>query len=196
MRRTIQIAGQVENLFGTLDENLKFLESALHVTTYLHDNNLVVEGDRAQVDRAVLIFEQYNDLVRDGRRMDNSAVKALLHVAAEDPETPLRHILEPGSACAGARFRQENRSRRKAPTSAATWKHIERHDMVFAVGPGGTGKTYLAVAMAVSALLTKQVNRIILARPAVEAGERLGFLPGTLQQKIDPVHASAVRRAV
>ena len=63
---------------------------------------------------------------------------------------------------------------------------IERHDMVFAVGPGGTGKTYLAVAMAVSALLTKQVDRIILARPAVEAGEKLGFLPGTLQQKIDP----------
>ncbi len=63
---------------------------------------------------------------------------------------------------------------------------IERYDMVFGVGPGGTGKTYLAVAMAVSALLTKQVNRIILARPAVEAGERLGFLPGTLQQKIDP----------
>jgi phosphate starvation-inducible PhoH-like protein len=63
---------------------------------------------------------------------------------------------------------------------------IEKHDMVFATGPGGTGKTYLAVAMAVSALLTKQVNRIILARPAVEAGERLGFLPGTLQQKIDP----------
>jgi phosphate starvation-inducible PhoH-like protein len=63
---------------------------------------------------------------------------------------------------------------------------IENHDMVFAIGPGGTGKTYLAVAMAVSALLAKQVNRIILARPAVEAGERLGFLPGTLQQKIDP----------
>src|SRR2546429_6888854 len=63
---------------------------------------------------------------------------------------------------------------------------IEKHDMVFATGPGGTGKTYLAVAMAVSALLTKQVNRIIPARPAVEAGERLGFLPGTLQEKIDP----------
>jgi phosphate starvation-inducible PhoH-like protein len=65
-------------------------------------------------------------------------------------------------------------------------EYIERYDMVFAVGPGGTGKTYLAVAMAVSALLNKHVNRIILARPAVEAGERLGFLPGTLQQKIDP----------
>jgi phosphate starvation-inducible PhoH-like protein len=65
-------------------------------------------------------------------------------------------------------------------------EEIEKHDMMFAVGPGGTGKTYIAVAMAVSALLTKEVNRIILARPAVEAGERLGFLPGTLQQKIDP----------
>jgi phosphate starvation-inducible PhoH-like protein len=72
----------------------------------------------------------------------------------------------------------------------ATQKHymeqIESHDMVFGIGPGGTGKTYLAVAMAVSALLTKQVNRIILARPAVEAGEKLGFLPGTLQEKVDP----------
>jgi phosphate starvation-inducible PhoH-like protein len=65
-------------------------------------------------------------------------------------------------------------------------EEIEKHDMMFGIGPGGTGKTYIAVAMAVSALLTKQVNRIILARPAVEAGERLGFLPGTLQQKIDP----------
>ena len=65
-------------------------------------------------------------------------------------------------------------------------EEIETHDMMFGIGPGGTGKTYLAVAMAVCALLTKQVNRIILARPAVEAGERLGFLPGTLQQKIDP----------
>src|SRR6202021_4077876 len=65
-------------------------------------------------------------------------------------------------------------------------EEIEKHDMMFAVGPGGTGKTYIAVAMAVSALLTKQVNRIILARPAVEAGERLGFFPGTPQQKIDP----------
>jgi phosphate starvation-inducible PhoH-like protein len=65
-------------------------------------------------------------------------------------------------------------------------EEIEKHDMVFGIGPGGTGKTYIAVAMAVSALLTKQVNRIILARPAVEAGEKLGFLPGTLQEKVDP----------
>src|SRR5262249_52450196 len=74
----------------------------------------------------------------------------------------------------------------RTPTQRRYMDAIERHDMVFGIGPGGTGKTYLAVAMAVSALLTKRVNRIILARPAVEAGERLGFLPGSLQEKIDP----------
>ncbi|PYU26338.1 MAG: hypothetical protein DMG30_03260 [Acidobacteria bacterium] len=167
MRRTVQIAGQIENLFGTLDENLKLFESALHVTTFFHNDRLTVEGEPAHVDRAVHILDQYNDLVREGRRMDNGAVKALLRVAVEDPKTSLRHILEPGQP-------------------VRPMEDIEHHDMVFAIGPGGTGKTYLAVAMAVSALLAKQVNRIILARPAVEAGERLGFLPGTLQQKIDP----------
>src|SRR5208282_933700 len=74
----------------------------------------------------------------------------------------------------------------KSPNQRRYLEAIEQHDMVFGVGPAGTGKTYLAVAMAISALLNKQVNRIILARPAVEAGERLGFLPGTLQEKIDP----------
>src|SRR5437588_7255366 len=96
MRRTVQIAGQVENLFGTLDENLKLFESTLHVTTFFHNDRLTVEGEPAHVDRAVHILDQYNDLVREGRRMDNGAVKALLRVAVEDPKTSLRHILEPG----------------------------------------------------------------------------------------------------
>ena len=73
---------------------------------------------------------------------------------------------------------------------------IEHHDLVFGIGPAGTGKTYLAVAMAVSALLSKRVSRIVLTRPAVEAGERLGFLPGTLQEKVDPYPAPALRRAL
>jgi len=185
MRRAIQIAGQVENLFGTLDENLKFLESALHVTTFFHNDRLTVEGEPAQVDRAVHILDQYNDLVREGRRMDNGAVKALLRVAAEDPKTSLRHILEPGQPARPRLFGKKSITP-KSSNQRRYMESIEHHDMVFAIGPGGTGKTYLAVAMAVSALLAKQVNRIILARPAVEAGERLGFLPGTLQQKIDP----------
>lgn len=185
MKRTVHIAGQVQSLFGTLDENLKLLESALRVTTYFHDNQLAIEGEPPQVDRAVRILEQYNDLVREGRRLDNGAVKDLLRVATEDSSTSLRGILEPGQPAKPRLFGKKPVTPR-SPNQRRYMEEIERNDMVFAIGPGGTGKTYLAVAMAVSALLSKQVSRIILARPAVEAGERLGFLPGTLQQKIDP----------
>ncbi len=185
MRRTVEIAGQVENLFGTLDENLKLLESSLRVATHLDDNHLLIEGEAVQVDRAVRIVNQYNDLVREGRRLDNGAVKNLFRVATEAPNETLRGILEPGHPAKPRLFGKKSVTP-KSSNQRRYMEDIERHDMVFAIGPGGTGKTYLAVAMAVSALLSKQVNRIILARPAVEAGERLGFLPGTLQQKIDP----------
>jgi len=103
-------------------------------------------------------------------------------VVTEEPNISLRGILQPGRPRA---FGKKSITPKSA-NQRRYMEFIERYDMVFAIGPGGTGKTYLAVAMAVSSLLTKQVNRIILARPAVEAGERLGFLPGTLQQKIDP----------
>ena len=182
MRRTVPIAGGIEPLFGTLDENLKFLESALQVTTQLQDNHLAIEGEPAQVNRAVRILDEYNQLVREGRVLDNGEVKALLRVATEEPGISLRGILETGRPRAFGK-------KTITPKSANQRRYmadIERHDLVFAIGPGGTGKTYLAVAMGVSSLLAKQVNRIILVRPAVEAGERLGFLPGTLQQKIDP----------
>ena len=182
MRRTVEIAGEVGTLFGTLDENLKLFESALGVTTQLQDNRLAVDGDPARVDRAVRILDEYNQLVREGRRLENGDIKALLRVAAEEPEVSLKDILQPGKP----RTFGKKLITPKSPNQRRYMECIERFDMVFAIGPGGTGKTYLAVAMAVSALLTKQVNRMILARPAVEAGERLGFLPGTLQQKIDP----------
>jgi len=182
MRRTVQIAGGIEPLFGTLDENLKLFESALRVTTQLQDNQLSIEGEPAQVDRAVRILDEYNQLIREGRALDNGEVQALLRVATQEPNVSLRRILDPGRPRA---FGKKTVTP-KSPNQRRYMEYIERHDMVFAIGPGGTGKTYLAVAMAVSSLLTKQLNRIILVRPAVEAGERLGFLPGTLQQKIDP----------
>ena len=186
MRRTIQIAGEIESLFGTLDENVKLLESALHVTTHLQDDrHLAIEGEAAQVDQAVRIVTEYNQLVKEGRRMSNGDVKAMIKVATQDPKTTLRQVLEPGAPARPRIFGKKNVTP-KSSNQRMYMEAIEKHDMTFAVGPGGTGKTYLAVAMAVSALLTKQVDRIILARPAVEAGERLGFLPGTLQQKIDP----------
>jgi phosphate starvation-inducible PhoH-like protein len=185
MKRTVEIAGEIENLFGILDENLKLLESALRVTTYLDHDRLVIEGDPNQVDRAVRIIEQYNDLISEGKHLDNGAVKNLLRVATGSAGETLREILEPGHPAKPRSFGKKSLVP-KSSNQRRYMEDIERHDMVFAIGPGGTGKTYLAVAMAVSALLGKQVNRIILARPAVEAGERLGFLPGTLQQKIDP----------
>jgi len=186
MRRTVQIAGGVESLFGTLDENVKLLESALHITTQLQDDDrLAIEGEPAQVDRAVRIVNEYNQLIREGRRMNHGDVKAMIRVATQDPKVTLRQVLDPGTPARPRVFGKKTVTP-KSSNQRQYMEAIEKHDMVFAVGPGGTGKTYLAVAMAVSALLTKQVDRIILARPAVEAGERLGFLPGTLQQKIDP----------
>ena len=185
MRRTVEIAGGIEPLFGTLDENLKLLESALDIRTQLQDGQLEVEGEPAQVARAVRILDEYNQLVREGRRMNHRDVKDMIRVATEDPKTSLRQVLEPGSPARPRVFGKKSVTPKSA-NQRLYMESMETHDMVFAVGPGGTGKTYLAVALAVSALLTKQVDRIILARPAVEAGERLGFLPGTLQQKIDP----------
>jgi phosphate starvation-inducible PhoH-like protein len=158
------------------------LESALQIRTHLRDNDIEIEGEPGQVERAARIFGAYNDRVRDGRIPDSREVKALLRVASEEPTSALQGAFSP------ARTRLLGR-KSIAPKSANQKNYIEAletFDMVFAIGPGGTGKTYLAVAMAVSALLSKQVNRIILARPAVEAGERLGFLPGTLQEKVDP----------
>jgi phosphate starvation-inducible PhoH-like protein len=185
MRRTVEIAGSVGTLFGTLDENLRFLESALQITADLEDDHLRLEGDPERIERAAHIIGEYNQLVREGRRFENGEVLSLLRLATEEPGVPLRELLEP----AGRARPRTSGKKTITPKSANQRRYmdeIERNDMVFGVGPGGTGKTYLAVTMAVSALLTKRVNRIILARPAVEAGERLGFLPGTLQEKIDP----------
>jgi phosphate starvation-inducible PhoH-like protein len=130
----------------------------------------------------VTIVEEYNHLTRHGRKLSASEVKSLMRVATEEPHESPRGMFEHSRA----RSFGKKQVTPKGANQRRYMEAIEKHDMVFATGPGGTGKTYLAVAMAVSALLTKQVNRIILARPAVEAGERLGFLPGTLQQKIDP----------
>jgi phosphate starvation-inducible PhoH-like protein len=182
MRRTVHISGQIEPFFGTLDENVRLLEDVLHVRTHLHDTRLLIEGEQESVDQAVKIVEEYNHLTRHGRKLSSTEVKSLINVATEEPHESPRGMFEHGRVRSFGKkvVTPKNNGQRRY------MEEIEKHDMMFAVGPGGTGKTYIAVAMAVSALLTKQVNRIILARPAVEAGERLGFLPGTLQQKIDP----------
>src|SRR5271167_4145457 len=108
MRRTVQIAGGVESLFGTFDENVKLLESALHVTTHLQDDHLAVEGEAAQVERAIGLINEYNQLVREGRRMNHGDVKAMIRVATQDPKTTLKQVLEPGAPARARLFGKKN----------------------------------------------------------------------------------------
>ncbi len=182
MKASVRISKGVESLFGTRDENIRLIESGLSVHTHLVDNSLEIEGEASNVTRAESILEDYNSLMREGFVFNNGDLNSYLRVVAFDPEVSLRALVNSG----------KQRSFGKkilAPKTVNQRRYLEameRNDLVFGIGPAGTGKTYLAVAMAVSALLGKQVSRIILTRPAVEAGERLGFLPGTLQEKVDP----------
>ena len=182
MKRSIPLAGGIEPLFGALDENLRLFENTFRVSTQLNDETLEIEGEAEPVGRAARLLEDYNALIREGRVFSSGEVKSLLRAAAAEPQVSLREVARPPRH----RVFGKKSVSAKTPNQRRYMECIEKYDMVFAIGPGGTGKTYLAVAMAVSGLLTKEVSRIILARPAVEAGERLGFLPGTLQQKIDP----------
>jgi phosphate starvation-inducible PhoH-like protein len=182
MKKSIEIIPNVETLFGTRDENVHVLEDGLNINIDLRSDSIELEGAAGDVARAQQVFSDYQYLIGAGSTFNNGDLNAMLRVVVADPKVSLRSLAEAG--------RQRSFGRRVVQPKSANQRRyleaIEQHDMVFGVGPAGTGKTYLAVAMAISALLSKRVNRIILARPAVEAGERLGFLPGTLQEKIDP----------
>ncbi len=182
MKKNIEISSNIETLFGTRDENLRVLEDGLNVTIDLKADSVEIGGAARDVARAEQVFADYDELRRAGYPFHNGDLGAMLRVMVADPSATLRSLAEAG--------RQRSFGKRTVQPKSMNQRRyveaIEKHDMVFGIGPAGTGKTYLAVAMAISALLSKRVNRIILARPAVEAGERLGFLPGTLQEKVDP----------
>src|SRR5213076_3492355 len=182
MKKSIEISPNIEALFGTRDENLHLLEDGLNINIDLRSDAVELEGTPRDVARAEQVFADYDQLQRGGHTFNNGDLNSMLRVLVADPKTTLRGLAEAG--------KQRSLGRRTVQPKSLNQRRyldaIESHDMVFGIGPAGTGKTYLAVAMAISALISKRVNRIILARPAVEAGERLGFLPGTLQEKIDP----------
>ncbi|MGE5569782.1 MAG: PhoH family protein [Rhodospirillales bacterium] len=182
MKVSVQITRGIESLFGTNDENIRLIETGLNVSTQLLNDSLELEGAEADVARAGTILEEYNDLVKEGYVFGNGDLNSYLRVVTADREVSLRSLVQSG--------RQRNFGKKvvvpKTMNQRRYLEAIERNDLVFGIGPAGTGKTYLAVAMGISALLGKKVSRIILTRPAVEAGERLGFLPGTLQEKVDP----------
>ena len=182
MRKEVKLTRGIETLFGTLDENLQLLEKALRLKAHLKNDSLELEGEAPDIERMEQIVDDYGQLVKDGVSFGNGDLRAYLKVVVEDPASSLRTLVTTG--------RQHNFGRKsvvaKSQNQRAYMDMIDKHDMVFGVGPAGTGKTYLAVAMGISYLLNRRVHRIVLARPAVEAGERLGFLPGTLQEKVDP----------
>jgi phosphate starvation-inducible protein PhoH and related proteins len=183
MKSFVQISRGIESLFGTRDENIRLLESELKLRTRLMDgDSLELEGEELQVRRAERILEDYVGLVQEGHVFTNGDLNSYMRVVTADPNVSLRRLVESGkSRSFGKKVLAPKTVNQRRYVDA-----IENHDLTFGIGPAGTGKTYLAVAMAVSALLNKRVSRIVLTRPAVEAGEHLGFLPGTLQQKIDP----------
>jgi len=182
MKASVKIERGIEELFGTHDANLKMLEKCLQVSTHLGDETLEIEGGELNVARAQRVVEEYVELVDSGVRFDGAELQSFLKILSQDPTVTLKGLAEAGRP----RTFGKKTITPKSLNQRLYVDAIKRHDMVFGVGPSGTGKTYLAVAMAIDALLSRAVTRIVLARPAVEAGERLGFLPGTLQEKVDP----------
>jgi phosphate starvation-inducible protein PhoH and related proteins len=183
MKKNIELRPNVETLFGTRDENLHLLEDGLNVAVELKPNSIQIDGSPEDVARVEQVFNDFDYLRAHGQQVFNGELTGMLRVLVADPAVTLRQLAESGKQ------RSVGNKRQVQPKSVNQRQYleaIEQSDMVFGIGPAGTGKTYLAVAMAISALLSKKVARIILARPAVEAGERLGFLPGTLQEKVDP----------
>jgi phosphate starvation-inducible PhoH-like protein len=172
----------IETLFGSYDENLKHLESLFNVRIRTHGHELLVDGDPPDLEKIDRIVGQLSSLMRDGFKLSNADVKTAAALLAQDESVDLRdHFLKGSLTPAGRR-----RVAPKTVTQRRYLEAIEQNDIVFGIGPAGTGKTYLAMAQAVAFLAAKKVSRIILARPAVEAGEKLGFLPGDLQEKVNP----------
>lgn len=172
----------LNTLFGVQDQNIKFLESLLDVRIGVRGNELLIDGEPNDIATVEQILSDFGEVFRDGNSFTDKELKDAFKQIAEDRAYSLKDHFQK------ARFNPSGK-KTVAPKTANQRKYLDaiaRNDLVFGIGVAGTGKSFLAVAMAVDALFKKQVSRIILTRPAVEAGERLGFLPGDLQDKVDP----------
>ncbi|EMF00037.1 PhoH-like protein [Streptomyces mobaraensis NBRC 13819 = DSM 40847] len=171
-------------VLGSGDSLLRVIENAFPATDiHVRGNEVSATGDRREVALVQRLFDEMMLVLRTGAPMTEDAVErsiAMLRDAESQPETPAEVLTQNILSNRGRTIRPKTLNQKRYVDA------IDKHTVVFGIGPAGTGKTYLAMAKAVQALQSKQVNRIILTRPAVEAGERLGFLPGTLYEKIDP----------
>jgi phosphate starvation-inducible PhoH-like protein len=169
------------SLLGSRDELLRVIESSLDSDVHVRGNEITITGAAADNAVAVRLFEELLELIRAGQNLTPDAVSRALGILTTDTTARPAEVLS-----LNILSRRGKNIRPKTLNQKRYVDAIDTHTVVFGIGPAGTGKTYLAVAKAVQALQAKQVTRIILTRPAVEAGERLGFLPGTLYDKIDP----------
>jgi len=182
-------------LFGEHDRHLARIEQALGVTIVNRGNRVAIEGDAAACDRARTVLESLYRRLESGEDVEPGDVDGAIRLS-EAPQQPAvqseagsEERIEQGGSFRAEINRITTRNRvitPRSPMQAAYVEAMAGRDLVFGIGPAGTGKTYLAVAMAVSRMLNGEVDRIILSRPAVEAGESLGFLPGDLKEKVDP----------
>jgi phosphate starvation-inducible PhoH-like protein len=185
-RHTVVVPGSIDmvSLLGPGDDHLSLIERSFDLTIHVRGNRITLEGDPGEVALAERLLDELVTLIRTGQGMSIETVErvlALLRTQALSPGERPADVLSLNIL--------SNRGRSIRPKTLNQKRYvdsIDKHTITFGIGPAGTGKTYLAMAKAVQALQAKRVNRIILTRPAVEAGERLGFLPGTLSEKIDP----------
>lgn len=179
---TFEAMEQAANLFGSFDENIKLLEREYGVTITCRGADLKVVGDAENVAAAARALNGLLTLINKGEQLTEQNVRYVISLVGEGNEEVLSSMTT-DSVCVTAKGRPV---KPKTVGQKRYCESITKNTITFGVGPAGTGKTYLAVAMAVTAFRAKEVNRIILTRPAVEAGEKLGFLPGDLQSKVDP----------
>jgi phosphate starvation-inducible PhoH-like protein len=182
MKKVLLSDRSLQLLFGPLDENIRFLENLFNVTIHARDSSLTIDGEESNINALEKILIDFSSLVDKGHSISNGDLQSAFKQIAEDAALSLHDFFPKMQLLTQGK-------RQVTPKSLNQRRYIEairKNDIVFGIGPGGTGKTFLAVAMALTYLLEKGVSRIILTRPAVEAGERLGFLPGDIEEKINP----------
>lgn len=182
MKRILLSDRSLQLLFGPLDENIKFLEKLFGVAIQARDSALTIDGEEDDVNALEKILTDFSELVDRGHSISNGDLKSAFRQIAEDAALSLHDFFPKMQLLSSGK-------KQVMPKTVNQRRYVEairKNDIVFAIGPGGTGKTFLAVAMALTYLMEKAVTRIILTRPAVEAGERLGFLPGDIEEKINP----------
>ncbi len=178
----IHDSNTMEELVGNLDSNIKSIEEKMDVNLRIKDNAIIIYGTPKKITMTQRLFENLKYIIQKQNRLEEQDLKYAIEFIKSGKEGSLKELLD-DVLCITASGKSVK------PKTFGQKRYIDslrKHDIVFGIGPAGTGKTYLAMAMAVQAFKNREVNKIILTRPAVEAGENLGFLPGDLQEKVDP----------